>query len=298
MNVIAIVLKRALTCLFPTKRDTAVQTAVKMAYLLLLLAVGVAVCLIADYFTVGIQQRAVVADSAKKWYDNGKNYATRVDSLRAENADFVGWLQVGELVDNPVYQAADNEFYRTHNSMCEKSDYGALYASFDDSVNGGDNNITIYGNNMDDGAMFGALSGLRNASTFANNGYISFSVESGNEFYAVFAVMVITENAEDDNGAPFEWRRTEFSSVYEFGKWRDEAIQRSIINTGVNLSLGDKILTLVTDAHDFEGAKLVVMAKKLENSANTSPDIIKVQTNKDVRYPKIWYDQKGLVYPY
>ncbi len=296
MGVIAIALKRVLTCLFPTKKDTAVQMAVKMAYILLLLALGIAIFLIADYFSVGVKQRAVVEHSAKIWHDTDKKYGARINSLKIENADFVAWLQVGELVDNPVYKAANNEFYRTHNSRCEQSDYGAIYMSFDRNV--GDDNMVIYGNNMSDGSMFGSLSKLRNASAFAHNGYIILSGEEASEGYAVFSVMLVTEVAADDNGEPFDFRRTEFESVYEFGKWRDEAIERSIINTGVNLEYEDKTLILVTDADDFEGAKLVVMAKKIEETVDLAPDIHKVKQNKNARYPKIWYDEQGIAYPY
>ena len=298
MGVIAIALKRVLTCLFPTKKDTAVQMAVKTAYILLLLALGIAICLIADYFTIGVQQRAVVENSVEIWHDADKNYASRINSLKIQNSDFVAWLQVGELVDNPVYKAADNSFYRTHNSRCEKSDYGAVYMSFDDSLDGSDNNIVIYGNNMSDGSMFGKLSKLRNASAFAHNGYITLSNEKESESYAVFSVMLLTEVAADDNGMPFDFRRTEFESVYDFGKWRDEAIQRSIISTGENLEYGDKTLILVTETDDFEGARFVVMAKKIEDMADLSPDILKVKANENVRYPKIWYDEQGLTYPY
>lgn len=298
MAVIAIAIKRVLTCLFPTKKDTAVQTAVKMAYILLLLALGIAICLIADYFTVGVQQRAVVSKSAEIWHDTDKNYAARINLLKTQNSDFVAWLQVGELIDNPVYKAENNDFYRTHNAFCEESDYGALHMSFDDKLDGVDNNIVIYGNNMSDGSMFGRLTKLRNASAFAHNGYISLSNEKENENYAIFSVMLLTENADDDNGTPFDFKRTEFESVYEFGKWRDEAIERSIVETGVNLEYGDKTLILVTDAEDFEGAKLVVMAKKIESTEDLAPDIIKVKTNENARYPKIWYDQQGIPYPY
>lgn len=296
MGVIAVVIKRVLTCLFPTKKDTAVQTAVKMAYILLLIALGIAIFLIADYFSVGVKQRAVVEKSVKIWRDTDKKYATRINSLKIENSDFVAWLQVGELVDNPVYKAADNEFYRTHNSRCEPSDYGAIYMSSDDSV--GDDNMVIYGNNMSDGSMFGKLEKLKNASAFANNGYIALSGEAESENYAIFSVMLLTESEDDDNGAPFDFKRTEFESIYEFGKWRDEALERSIVNTGVNLEYDDKTLILVTDADDFDGAKFVVMAKKTEDTADAAPDVLKVKQNENARYPKIWYDRQGLAYPY
>lgn len=297
MSVIAIALKRVLTCLFPTKKDSVAQIVIKMAYLLLIIAVGIAVCLFADRLAFSANQKKIVSDSAVKWNDKENNYGVRMNLLKAENSDFVGWLQVGDLIGNPVYQAKDNEFYKTHNSKCEESEYGALYLSSEDRVSG-DDNITIYGNNMSDGAMFGALSQLRDGSAFVKNGYITFSTEKENENYAIFSVMLLTENADDDNGAPFDFYKTKFDSVYEFGKWRDEAVQRSIISTGVNLKYDDKRLLLVADADDFEGAKLVVMAKKVEDISEMAPDVKKVKVNEEARYPKVWYDQRKLDYPY
>ncbi len=290
--------KRVTTCLFPTKKDTVLQIIVKMLYLVLILAIAISVCFVADYFTVGATQRRIVSQSRKLWYNSDKTYGARVEEQMAVNADYVGWLQVGNLVDNPVYQAADNKFYRTHNSLCEESDYGALYFDCTDETSGNDKNITIYGNNVKDGSMFGSLSRLRNVSTFSSNGFISLSTLEKSEHYAIVSVMLVTSDAEDDNGAPFDWRRTEFPSIYEFGLWRDEALARSIIYTGVGLDFSDKILTLVTDADDFDGAKLVVMAKKLDNNENASIKSDKIRKNQDVRYPKIWYDKRKLDYPF
>ena len=75
-------------------------------------------------------------------------------------------------------------------------------------------------------------------------------------------------------------------------------MQRSLINTNVSVEYGDEMLSLVTVADDFDGARLVVTAKKSTEQQVAKTDFAGARVNPKIKYPKAWYEQRGLKYPY
>lgn len=56
-------------------------------------------------------------------------------SLIAMNSDCVGWIQItGTDINYPVVQAADNEFYLTHNFNRETAACGAIFMDYRNDV--------------------------------------------------------------------------------------------------------------------------------------------------------------------
>jgi SrtB family sortase len=77
--------------------------------------------------------------------------------LQAQNPDTVAWLAVADSpVRYPVVQAADNEYYLKTGFDRRRNSHGAIFL---DSRNDGFNdfNTIVYGHNMQDNTMFGAL---------------------------------------------------------------------------------------------------------------------------------------------
>ena len=79
-------------------------------------------------------------------------------SLYALNNDLVGWIYVpGCDISYPIVQGEDNDFYLTHTFLGTASSCGAIFMDYADRASFSDFNTFVYGHNMQDGSMFGAL---------------------------------------------------------------------------------------------------------------------------------------------
>ena len=79
-------------------------------------------------------------------------------SLVAINSDCVGWIQIpGTDINYPVVQAADNEFYLTHNFNRETAACGAIFMDYRNDVDAKAEHLILYGHNMRTRSMFGSL---------------------------------------------------------------------------------------------------------------------------------------------
>ena len=75
-----------------------------------------------------------------------------------------------------------------------------------------------------------------------------------------------------------------FADENEFKLWADETAKRSLINTNIELNSGDEILTLITSAPDFDGARLAVSAVKRTEKQISDIDLTDASVNADAEY--------------
>lgn len=261
------------------------------------LALVLSLVLVGAYFVPGKTQ-AKLLSRAEDIFENSASYDEGLARLAADNADIKGWLKIdGADINSVVCQSENDSYYINHNQNGKRSRYGALFLSSNDTFErNGDKNIVIYGNNMKDGLMFGNLKKYRNLNFYKQNPYVSLYYEGNAENYIIFAVMLIGSFSDTENG--YNLSKSYFVNEQEFDEWYSETASRSLINTTVDLEYGDEMLTLVTVADDFDGARLVVMAKKIKKWQNTKIDVSGATVNAKIKYPKMWYEKRGLEYPY
>lgn len=215
---------------------------------------------------------------------NGKELG--ITTLRRENKDVSAWLTIeGAGIDNAVCTAED-DYYKNHDQNRRRNRYGTLYMTDGDVPQRvkGDQNLVIYGNNMPDGSMFGSLKEYRKLSFYKENSKFFFHFGDIKQRYIVFAVTII-----DGENPDFDYTKSSFSSEKEFNAWCKKIYERSIIETTVAAQKDDRFLTLVTDANDFKGAKLVVMARMVDDWESVLTDISIARINTQVKYPEKWY---------
>ena len=202
----------------------------------------------------------------------------------------------GAGVDHPVYQTDNNSFYLNHNQDKKASVYGALYFDYENKITEQerDRNLIIYGHEMKNGSMFGSLKKLRNLSFYKENSTVELSLFGQKDVYRIYAVFVLNASKKDDDGYIYNLFRKQFFDEEDFNSWVDEAKKRSIINTNVDVDYDDELLTLITCAGDFENARLVVMAKKLDEDEDKSAVNSEAHTNPNPQYPAKWYEVKGI----
>ncbi len=237
--------------------------------------------------------------------------------LYRRNPDVVGWLKFeadgggttsdlfNSVIDNPVVQADDNDYYLDRNYLGEKEKAGTLFMDYRNNVADMQNerNTIIYGHNLNSGLMFskfnllayGDVSRAQRLTTVTLDTLYGESVT-----YKVFAVMLIDADATGD--AAFDYIRTEFSTDAAFGAFVEKIRARSLYDFGdVDVNETDSVLTLSTCSNKRKAAlsngRTVIVARRLREGESAEVNTALTVANADVLMPKAWYINKGLDVP-
>lgn len=179
-------------------------------------------------------------------------------ALYEQNTDFVGWIKIeGTNIDYPVMQTPnDPDYYLKHSFEKTDSSFGVPYVDAE-CVLGGSNNIIIYGHHMKNGTMFSDLSLYSDAEFCAAHPLIEFDTLSGFGTYEVVAAFKYDANHE-------EFRYNEYTHMREdqFLEFMSQVHARQCYDTGVEVTYGDRLLTLSTCEYSYKNGRFVVIAKK------------------------------------
>ena len=221
----------------------------------------------------------------------------------AENPDTAGWISVGgTLIDNIVVQAEDNNYYLDRNFYGEKSQPGTIYADFRCKVNTYSNkqsdNIILYGHNQADGSMFGTLNRYKvksgytkNFDFYLKNPTFTFSNLYEEYTYKIVAAFIIeVEPRHTRDGVIFDYHNfVKFTSEgpYTYENFINGIMERTAINTGVDVQEGDKFMTLSTCSNEFEPSRFVVIGRRVRDGESPEVDTSKASINEDAKEPDI-----------
>ena len=190
------------------------------------------------------------------------------------NKDIVGWITVGEgenkIVNHPVMQAADNDYYLTHTFENKEDKGGAIFADYRNEFEAGklSGNTVLYGHNMKTGAMFGNLRNYENLYFYQKNPFVTFDTMYEDGRYVIFSITELSLNAKDRN-------------YFSFGKldsdniaWREEAISdlisHSVFYTDIDVQPEDQLLLLITCVDDEEERRVVAARRIREDETEAS----------------------------
>lgn len=186
--------------------------------------------------------------------------------LYEENGDMYGWIKVdGTNIDYPVMQTPDRpNYYLRRNWTGEYSIKGIPY--IDERVTDNSENIFIYGHNMDDGSMFGDLPEYKDETYYKNHKYIEFNTIYERAKYEIVSVSktVALEDSELlTTSEYYVYQHTELDTPEEFNNYWSNIKKNEYFDTGVTAKYGDRLITLSTCDYWTEGARLLVIAKKI-----------------------------------
>ena len=180
------------------------------------------------------------------------------------NKKLIGWLKIDDtIIDYPVMQTSDNEYYLDHNINQEKDRNGALFLDKDCDVLKPSTNLIISGHHMKSGRMFGNLDDYASESYYKKHSTIQFDTiyEKGTyEIMYVFRSKVYSE-------AEVVFKYYQFIECYseqEFDSYMKEMAAMSLYDTGVTAQYGDRLLTLSTCDSSEENGRFVVVARRVE----------------------------------
>ena len=288
----------------PNKRDNLKQIIIKVFFLITLTVFVVSAVYIANYFLNAKHQDSIIEQARSVWHTSETEEEPQpsvIELMLSENSDFKGWITVPNTkIDNPIYQTDNNDFYLNHNQQKKSSIYGALFFDCQNVITEAetDKNLVVYGHHMKNGSMFGNLTKYKQLSFYKQNPTVEFSTLYKKSTYKIYAAFVLNASKEDDNGYIYNISRKSFIDDEDFDSWVNEALERSLINTGVDVKNGDNIITLVTCTYDFNDARFVVMARETREDEDVSVDTSNASANPSPKYPKRWYDDRGIDYPF
>lgn len=152
----------------------------------------------------------------------------------------IAWLWFeDDRLNYPIMQSEDNTKYMIKDFQGNDSDTGSLFLDYRASADFTDSNSIIYGHNMRDRTMFGALRTYKDDLGFLeNHKYFQIITPEGRTRYMIFAFMDVPKNSYiyDVVGADPDNMR-EFLDTIEY---------KTYIDTGIEPTVDDKIITLST----------------------------------------------------
>lgn len=221
----------------------------------ILIAVGVALLLVAgglfakaqigykkanDYYS-GIAEMAVKDSS-------GEDGIPQIDfdALKKESDDIVGWIYVpGTRINYVVAQGRTNNTYLRHLPNGEYSENGTIFMDMDGTAPGMvDQQTTLYGHHMNDGAMFEPIDASMDQKVFDTFKKVYYITP---EMTYVLKPM-FTMQVQDDY---VDARRTNFDSEKAFTQYLQASLAQakaSAKDAAAEVEKADKVLTLVTCA--------------------------------------------------
>ncbi len=182
-------------------------------------------------------------------------------ALYEENQDLIGWLSIeGMVIDYPVMQCEDDEYYLHHDFYGSESKYGCLYVRGVADVNTPGTNFIIYGHNMKDGSMFGDLDLYRRENFYREHPTISFDTLYEERTYEVIAVFRSQVYRTEEDAFKY-YQFYDAQTQEEFDYFYENIKELSLYDTGVTAKFGDTFLTLSTCAYHVEDGRFVVVAR-------------------------------------
>ncbi len=201
-----------------------------------------------------------------------------------QNEDFVGYVSIYPIIQYPVLQSDDNDYYLNHNFDKVPTTNGTIFTDFEGVFTPTErpHNTIIYGHNLLTKYFFQPLKYFRDDMEFLEqHPTIEFDTLYERGTYKIFSVFLL--NANENYGEVFPyWQTVYFESKTEFDNYVAEALDRSYYYTGVDLEYGDELLTLSTcDFSVFmEDMRLVIMARRVRENENPKVDTTKFIDNR------------------
>ena len=172
------------------------------------------------------------------------------EALQAKYPDVKGWLTIpGTVVDYPVLQssAQDPEKYLRRNYDMKWRMAGSLFFQYDCTPD--TPNFVIFGHNLTDGSMFAVLKKMADPEFRQAHPTAVLQTAEGTREYQILTAMT-TDTTQ------LLFNRTQFAGDEDFLSFAGSMLA----GTGYTAQAGDRLLTLVTCAYTWDGARTVVVA--------------------------------------
>lgn len=188
-------------------------------------------------------------------------YYVDFDELLLRNQDVIAWIRFDEpeTINYPIVQSSDNDYYLKRDLGGSYSIAGTVFMDYKNSPDFKDQNTLIYGHNMKNLSMFGNLKNYKEQSYYEENPY--FYVYTPDGMVGKYQIFSVKEVSADT------WtHQAQFETFEEFKIYTEEMTKGSFYDTGVEVPLSAKILSLYTCTVS-DTKRLIVQALRVEERA-------------------------------
>lgn len=241
-------------------------------YIILLLSIIISVIYIINSFS--LKKEAEEESNLINTIEVDENKVTKVEtermlqvqSLKTENPDIVGWLEIkGTNVSYPVLQGSDNEFYMTHNYKKEKSKNGSIFLSKDYDWNLPSANLLIYGHNMQNGTMFEELLKYADYNFYVQHPIINFTTVDEDAEYEIISVFKSRVYYKSEQNVFRYYYFINAETEDEYNEFVSNAKNSSLYNIDANATYGDQLITLSTCSYHVKDGRFAVVGRKISS---------------------------------
>lgn len=194
----------------------------------------------------------------------GPQVLPEYQKLYEQNSDFAGWLTIpGTGIDYPVMQAVpeSSDFYLTHNYNGEEDINGSIFLDSRNDFEEQDDNLIIYGHNMKSGLMFGELKNYLDEAFVSEHKTIAFNTIYEKAEYEVVAVCLSKVAQEGEEGFRY-YDFVNAGNEENFNRYLENIKKMNVMGGNIDVSYGDRLLTLSTCNNYTEDGRLFLVAKK------------------------------------
>lgn len=193
-----------------------------------------------------------------------KNVIDKYKTLYSKNKGLIGWVKIDDtLIDYPVMQTENQDYYLDHNYKQEKDKNGSIFMDKACDAMEPSMNLIIYGHNMKSGKMFGSLEKYVKKEYYDKHKYIDFDTLYEEGKYEIMYVFRSKLYSEEEIVFKY-YQFTDADTEEEFYSNMNEMAALSIYDTGVTAEYGEQLITLSTCDYNEKNGRFVVVAKKIE----------------------------------
>jgi len=179
----------------------------------------------------------------------------QIVDLQAEYPDVAGWLTIpNTAIDYPFTQAGDNSYYLRRDLSGQPLTAGTVFMDYRNRKDFSDFNTVLYGHNMNDGSMFGALKYFNDQSFFDSHTTGALFLADKTYTIEFFAFAVIEPNDAEiyDPAVSGDAGKAAFLDYVK----NAARYYRDIGVTG-----NDHLVTLSTCNYEFNNARMVLIGR-------------------------------------
>ena len=181
-------------------------------------------------------------------------------ALKRTGNRVVSWLRLeGTIIDYPVMQCGNNDYYLSHLPDGTEHKMGSIYLDYENSPDFTDKNSVIYGHHMKSGDMFTTLKYYNDQSFYDKHPVVLLSTFDADYEILLFGGYIVDAASEY---IPFY-----FADDSEFLSYISEVRKRSVFRSDVEINENDRIVSLCTCSYEYENARMLVIGKLTEINA-------------------------------
>ena len=182
--------------------------------------------------------------------------------IYALNKDLIGWINIPDtVIDYPVVQAENGEFYLSHDFYGEENVNGQIILDMLCDPYTPSYNLVVSGHHMKNGSMFGSLPLYRTKSYWAQHPFLEFDSLMERKIYVIFACFYSADYDEDETGF-------RYNAIIDYkidaDRWLAEIEENQLYDTGIEREFGDEFITLTTcDRARHRNGRFVVVGRRI-----------------------------------